>query len=151
MSKKFKFENGRAYIKALQERRVKKVYFDKQRKLTKLYDKAEELYNDWTVAVEDNEKPLAFVRLWTFLNYSMRLKEIVEWSSPSWKKKQSRMKGKIGRSIDYLEKLQRDLEEKYDHDKEQFEIEQKRKKDEEERRRDEEEKKRQLEISLPIL
>jgi len=151
MSKKFQFENGRHYTKALREKRVKNIYFDKHRKLAKLYDRAEELYNDWTVAVEQNEKPLAFVRLWTFLNYSMRLKEIAEWSSPKWKKKQIRMKAKIGRSLDYLEKLQLDLEDKYDRDKKQFELEQKQKKDEEERKKAEEERKQQVEISLPIL
>jgi len=151
MSKKYQFEDGDAYVKALREKRVVKIYFDKHRNLTKLYEKAEELYNGWTVAVEDNEKPLAFVKLWTFLNFSMKLKEIAEWNSPQWKKKKSRMTAKIGRSVDYLENLQRNLVEKYNNDKEQFQLNQKLKKEEEERKKAEEERRLNEEISLPIL
>jgi len=131
MAKKFQFEDGRAYTKELRDKRVKAIFFNKQRKLDKLYDKAGELYNSWTVALENKEKPLAFVRLWTFVNYAMQLKEVPEYNTVKWQKRKSRMTGKITRSIDYLEKIQLGLEETYNKEKANYEQYLKRKEEEE--------------------
>jgi len=131
MAKKFQFEDGRAYTKELRAKRVKAVFFNKQRKLDKLYDKAGELYNAWTIAVEKKEKPLAFIRLWTFVNYAMQLKEVPEYNTKKWQKRKGRMTGRITRAIDYLEKIQHELEENYDKEKANHEQQLKRKEEEE--------------------
>jgi len=122
MAKKFQFEDGRAYTKELRSKKVKDVYFNKTRNLEKLYDKAGDLFNSWCVAFQKKEKPLAFVRLWVFVNYAIQLKEVPEYNTAKWKKRKGRMTGKVTKSIDFLEQLQLDLEQKYNKDKANYEL-----------------------------
>jgi len=155
MANKFQFVDGRAFTKELRSKRVKDVYFNKTRKLDKLYDKAESLYNSWCSAYEKRQKPLAFVRLWVFVNYALRLKEVTEYNTAKWKKRKQRMNGKVTKSIDFLEKLQLELEEKYNNDKANYEqqLKQQEKESEEKAKLEEEQKlaeeMRRLEASKP--
>jgi len=155
MANKFQFEDGRAYTKELRAKRVNNVYFNKNRKLEKLYDKAESLYNSWCAAYDKKEKPLTFVRLWVFVNYAIQLKEVKEYNSVKWKKRKGRMNLKVAKSIDFLEKLQLELEEKYNNDKANYEqqLKQQEKESEEKAKLEEEQKlaeeMRRAEVSKP--